>query len=82
MILFSAARGLCLNHELITMWKDQEAPFSAGLLDGSAHETVDQFLQNHLAGDGLRDFDYRGQIQEFGRRQDCARRRRIPTIPF
>src|SRR5690348_10171307 len=35
------------------------------MLDGRAHQSVDQLFHNHLARDDLRDFDHGGQIQVF-----------------
>ena len=43
------------------------------MLDRRAHEPVDQFFQNYLARDCLRDLDHRGQIQEFAPCHDRAR---------
>src|SRR4029077_9012188 len=80
--LVSAEGSLCLNQELVASLKDQETPFSPSVLEGRAHETVDQFFQNHLARNGLRDFDHRGQVQELGRRQDGARWRRGQQFLF
>ena len=54
-------------------WHNQETSLGASLLDGRAHEPVNQFFQNHLARDCLRDFDHRRQIQVFDGRSDHAR---------
>src|ERR1700751_4464821 len=68
-----ASGGFRLYVQFITSKKDQKTSLGAGVLDGRAHDSVDQFLQNHLARDCLRDFDYRSQIQEFARCQNCPR---------
>src|SRR5262249_58540979 len=78
----SASAALCLNQELITSWNDQETSFSASVLNGRAHETLDQFFENHLARDCLRDLAHRRQIYDFGRHPDCASRRRDQRFLF
>src|SRR5712672_2030252 len=72
----AAGSSFCLNQELIPLGMDQQTAVSAGMLNSRAHETVDQFFQDHLTRNRLRDFKYRGQIQEFRRRRESARRRR------
>ena len=67
--------------QLIPSRNNQETSLSARVLDRRAHNPVDQFFQNHLARDCLRDLDYGGQIQEFDRRHDRARRRRRLALP-
>ena len=52
----------CLYLQLITWRRDQETPFSTRLLNGRAHDPVDQFFQDHLARHRLRDLDYGRQI--------------------
>ena len=59
--------------QLITSRNYQETPLGACVLDSRAHEPVDQFFQNHLARDCLRDFNHRRQIQEFDRCHNGAR---------
>ena len=43
-------------------------PVGAGVLDGDAHQRVDQFLEHDLAGDRLRNLDHGRQIEVFDRR--------------
>jgi hypothetical protein len=60
--IVSDGRGLSRYLQLIISRTDQETSFSARVLDGRAQDPVDQFFQNHLARDCLRDFDHCGQI--------------------
>ena len=61
---------------------DQETSLGAGVLDGRAHEPVDELFQNHLAGECLRDFDHGREIELFDRCFDRARwTRRALVLP-
>src|ERR1700751_5220768 len=51
--LVSLSRGFRLDMELITSWKDQKPTLGARVLDGYAHDPVNQFSQNQLARDCL-----------------------------
>lgn len=47
--------------------KHEQTAIRPRLLDGGAHEHVDQLVQIHFAGNGLRQLDYRGKVQLFDR---------------
>ena len=52
------------------------------MLDGRAHEPVDELLEHHLARECLRDFDHGREIELFDRRFDRARwTRRALVLP-
>ena len=61
--------------------EDQQAAFRARLRDRGAHERVDQFLQHHLARDGLRYLDHGREVEVFDRRPDRARRAGRYALP-
>src|SRR6516165_10209625 len=68
--------------QLIASRDNQETSFGAGLLDSRVHEPVDEFFQNHFAGNGLRHLDHGREIEMFDRRFDRTRRsRRTPVLP-
>jgi hypothetical protein len=46
------------------------------MLDRDHHERLDELPEIDLAGHGLRDFDYRGEIQVFDQCPDDASRTR------
>jgi hypothetical protein len=50
----AARRGLRLDPRLSPALKNQQASLGTCLLDGRAHERIDQHFQDDLAGDGLR----------------------------
>ena len=60
--------------------KNQHTSLGARVLDRRAHESVDEFLQDDLAGDRLRHFDHGREIQVLDRCRDRARRTRDPLI--
>src|SRR4029077_10378277 len=72
--IVSENRGLRLDLQFITDVKDQQTALSTRVLDGRAHDSLDEFFQNHFARDCLGDFDYGRQIQELRRRHDRAGR--------
>jgi hypothetical protein len=71
--VLSASGRFRIYLQLVTSRNNQETSLGACVLGGRAHETVDQFFQNHLASNCLRDFDYRREIQEFDRCHNGAR---------
>src|SRR6201993_2969582 len=68
-----AGRGLRLNSLVQTSGKNQQTSLRARVLNRSAHERVDQFLQNDLARHCLRDLDNSNQLQVFDRCPNRAR---------
>jgi len=71
--IVSAGRGFRLYALLNPSRENQETSLSTRVLDRRAHELIDEFFQDHLARDCLRDFDNSSEIQEFDRRHDRAR---------
>ena len=76
----AACRRFRLHPLLRAPGNDQNTPVGAGMLDGRAHERVDQFLQNDLARDCLRHLDDRCEIQVLDRCHDRAGRTRDPLF--
>src|ERR1700730_5502092 len=70
--LATIAASFCFDALLITSREDQETALSTCLLDCYSHELVDQFVQDDLAGDRMRHFDHRREIQVFDRCADRA----------
>ena len=52
--------------------KKQQTSLRASLLNGSAHERVDQFFENDFAGDGLRHLDHGREVELFDGRPNRA----------
>src|SRR5215469_4326704 len=77
--IFSTGDRIRLYLQLITSRDNQKTSFGAGVLEGCAHKFVDQLFQNHLAGESLRDFDHRCEIEMFDR---CLDRTRWPPRAF
>src|ERR1700757_3126181 len=77
--IFSAGDCIRLYLQLITSRDNQQTSFGAGVLEGRAHEFVDELFQNHFAGERLRDFDHRGKIKMLDR---CLDRARWPPRAF
>jgi len=73
---------LRVDLQVLTRGQNQNTSIGACVLDGCAHETVDQFVENYFAGDGLRNTDHRREIQNFYSRQNCARRTWSRLVPF
>src|SRR5262245_33258529 len=71
--IVSAGRGFRLYALLNPSRENQETSLSTSVLDRRAHELIDEFFQDHLARDCLRDFDNSSEIQEFDGRPDHAR---------
>jgi hypothetical protein len=61
-----------LELQRVTSWTDQKTSFGARVLDGGAHDPIDQFLKHHLARDNLRDCDDGRKIEELNGRNDRA----------
>src|SRR6266403_1303465 len=61
-----------LDLQLIAARDNQETSFGASVLDGGAHEFVDQLFQNHLARKCLRGLNHCREIKLFDRRFDRA----------
>src|SRR6516162_1610833 len=59
--------------QLIISRDNQKTSFGASVLESCAHELVNEFFQHHLAGECLRDFDHRGEIEIFDWRFNHAR---------
>src|SRR5882762_4090409 len=57
--------------------ENQQSSLGACVLDRRAHECVDQFLEDHLTRDGLRDLDDGREVEVLDRRTDCARRKSL-----
>src|SRR5215470_13452923 len=64
--------GLRGSTQLLTSYGNQEGPLGAGLLNGRSHKPVDKLLRDNLAGECLRDLDYRREIELFDRCFDRA----------
>src|SRR5215510_13007800 len=80
--IFSTSDRFGLYLQLLTSRDNQETSFGAGVLEGRAHEFVDELFQHHFAGECLRDFDHRCEIEMFDRRLDRARwTRRALVLP-
>src|SRR5215472_14005373 len=71
--ILSTSDRFRLYLQLITSRDNQKTSFGAGVLEGCAHEFVDELFQHHLAGERLRDLDHRREIEQFDRRLDRAR---------
>src|SRR5215469_9438236 len=70
------------SSQLLTSYGNQESSLGAGLLDGRSHKPIDKLFHDHLAGECLRDFDDRREIELFDRRLDGARcTRRALVLP-
>ena len=63
-----------LELQRVSSWTDQKTSFGARVLNGGAHEPIDQLLEHHLARDNLRDFDDGREIEELNGRDDRAPR--------
>jgi hypothetical protein len=76
----------CLRVDLqpLALQGDQEASLGSGVLDGRAHEPVDQLFQNHFAGDGLRYLNHGREVELFDQcldRTAWSRRALVPPQP-
>ena len=71
--LIAIATGFRFDSLLIIPRQDQETALRTCLLQCCSHERVDQFLQDDLAGDGLRHFDHHREVKVFDRCADRAR---------
>src|SRR5215468_3834550 len=72
--LVAIASGFGLDSLLSPSAKNQETSLSPGLLQGSPHERVDQFVQDNLTGGRLRNLDNRSEVKMFDRCRDRSRR--------
>ena len=75
----AAGRGFRRDAQLVAARQDQQPPLSTGVLNRRTHERVEQFLEDDLAGHGLRDFEHGREVQVFDRCPDRARRSRAPA---
>src|SRR5258708_29875722 len=57
--------------------ENQQSSLGACVLDRRAHECVDQFLEDHLTRDGLRNLDDGREVEVLDRRIGCARRKSL-----
>src|ERR1700730_18511268 len=73
----AAGRGVSRDPLLGVSGENQQSSLGARVLDRRAHECVDQFLEDHLTGDGLRNLDDRREVEVLDRRADCARRKSL-----
>ena len=48
----AAGQALCLDVQLSTIHRHEDAPLGARVLDGDRHEPVDDAVQGDLLGDG------------------------------
>src|SRR6266404_7787363 len=72
------AAGRCLRHDpLLIAYENQQSSLGACVLDRRAHECVDQFLEDHLTRDGLRNLDDGREVEALDRRTGCARRKSL-----
>src|SRR5262249_25389397 len=72
--IFSARCCLCVYPQFLTLCGNQEASLGAGVLEGRAHEPVDELFQNDLARKYLRDFDHGCEVELLDRGFDRASR--------
>src|SRR6516162_6530867 len=80
--ILSTSDRFCLYLQLINSRDNQKTSFGTGVLEGCAHEFVNELFQHHLARERLRDFDHRREIEIFDRSFDHARRaRRMLVLP-
>ena len=61
--LVTAGRGFRFDPVFIPLRKNQHTSFGAGVLDGRAHERVDQLLQDNLTRQRLGHLDHGCQIE-------------------
>jgi len=66
----AARRGFRFDSIVIPVRKNQHASFSAGMLDGRAHQRVDQLLQHDLARHRFGDLHHGRQVEAFDGRLD------------
>ena len=71
--VIAAGCGLRLDAIVISVRKNQQTSFGAGVLDSRAHECVDQLLQDDLARHRFGDLDHGRQIEVL---DGCLYRRR------
>src|SRR5262249_28553371 len=71
--VLSTGDRIRLYLQLITSRDNQKTSFGAGVLKGCTHQFVDELFQNHFAGERLRDFDHRCEIEMFDRCLDRTR---------
>src|SRR5258707_4533440 len=72
------AAGRCLRHDpLLIAYENQQSSLGACVLDRRAHERVDQFLEDHLTRDGLRNIDDGREVEVLDWCTDCARRKSL-----
>src|SRR6516164_2538220 len=57
---------------LLALYGNQEGSLGAGLRDGRSHKPVNELFHDHLAREGLRDFDHSRKIELFDRCLDRA----------
>src|ERR1043166_8444219 len=67
--------------QLLILYGNQESSLGAGLLNGRSHKPVDKLLHDDLAGECLRDLDYRREIELFDRCFDRAHWTRCGLLP-
>ena len=78
--VLAAGQGLGLGAELGAVHEEEDAALGAGVFQRKPHEHVDQPLELHLAGDGLRQLDHRRAVEVPDRNGDgrrLARRLRL-----
>src|SRR5215469_14828495 len=71
--ILSAGDRFRLYLQLITSLDNQKTSFGAGVLEGCAHEFVDELFRNYFARQRLRYFDHGCEIEIFDR---CLNRTR------
>src|SRR5260370_37842039 len=73
------AAGRCVSRDplLGVSGENQQSSRGACVLDRCAHECVDQFLEDHLTRDGLRNLDDGLEVEVLAWLTDCARRKSL-----
>src|ERR1700736_2808192 len=73
------AAGRCVSRDplLGLSGENQQSSLGACVLERRAHECVDQFLEDHLPGDGLRNLEDGREVEVLDRPTDCACRKSL-----
>src|SRR6516225_1253043 len=80
--ILSTSDRFCLYLQLINSRDNQKTSFGAGVLEGCAHEFVNELFQHHLARERLRHLDHGRKIELFDGRFDSTRwSRRSLVLP-